>query len=42
MGLMGFSLIRVFVKVVNIPKEILIPIIFTLTFCRCIMLITIP
>ena len=32
MGLMGFSLIRVFVKVVNIPKEILIPVIFTLTF----------
>ena len=32
MGLMGFSLIRVFVKVVNIPKEILLPVIFTLTF----------
>jgi putative tricarboxylic transport membrane protein len=32
MGVMGFSLIRVFVKVVNIPKEILLPVIFTLTF----------
>lgn len=32
MGFFGFSLIRVFVKVVNIPKEILLPIIFILTF----------
>lgn len=32
MGIFGFSLIRLFVKVVNIPKEILLPIIFTLTF----------
>ena len=32
MGIMGFSMIRVFVKVVNIPKEILLPVIFTLTF----------
>ena len=28
----GFSLIRVFSKVVNVPKEILIPIIFMMTF----------
>ena len=27
MGLMGFSLIRVFTKVVNVPKKILLPII---------------
>ena len=32
MGLFGFSLIRLFVKVINIPKEILLPVIFTLTF----------
>lgn len=32
MGIFGFSLIRVFVKVVNIPKKILLPIIFCLTF----------
>ncbi len=32
MGLFGFSLIRVFTKVMNIPKNILVPIIFTLTF----------
>ncbi len=32
MGILGFSLIRLFVKVINIPKEILLPIIFVLTF----------
>lgn len=32
MGIFGFSLIRIFVKVVNIPKEILLPVIFCLTF----------
>lgn len=32
MGIFGFSLIRVFVKVVNVPKKILLPIIFCLTF----------
>lgn len=32
MGIFGFSLIRVFVKVVNIPKEIMLPVIFVLTF----------
>lgn len=32
MGTFGFSLIRLFVKVINIPKEILLPIIFVLTF----------
>lgn len=32
MGFFGFSLIRLFVKVINIPKEILLPIIFVLTF----------
>ncbi|MDD3339414.1 MAG: tripartite tricarboxylate transporter permease [Lachnospiraceae bacterium] len=32
MGLFGFSLIRVFSKVINVPKEILIPIIFVMTF----------
>lgn len=32
MGFFGFSLIRLFVKVINIPNEILLPIIFTLTF----------
>ncbi|SNS00221.1 putative tricarboxylic transport membrane protein [Anaerovirgula multivorans] len=32
MGILGFSSIRLFVKVVNVPKKILIPIIFTLTF----------
>lgn len=32
MGLFGFSLIRVFSKVINVPKEILIPVIFIMTF----------
>ncbi|RCX19358.1 putative tricarboxylic transport membrane protein [Anaerobacterium chartisolvens] len=32
MGAFGFSLIRVFSKVINVPKEILIPIIFVMTF----------
>lgn len=32
MGLFGFSLIRLFSKVINVPKEILIPIIFIMTF----------
>lgn len=32
MGIFGFSLIRVFVKVINIPKTILLPVVFTLTF----------
>ncbi len=32
MGLFGFSLIRVFTKVINVPRTILLPIIFTLTF----------
>lgn len=32
MGIFGFSLIKIFVKVVNIPKEILLPVIFCLTF----------
>lgn len=32
MGIFGFSLIRVFVRVINIPKKILIPIILILTF----------
>lgn len=32
MCIFGFSLIRLFVKVVNIPKEIMLPIIFVLTF----------
>ncbi|MFA5659653.1 MAG: tripartite tricarboxylate transporter permease, partial [Oscillospiraceae bacterium] len=32
MGLFGFSLIRLFVKVINVPKQVLLPIIFTLTF----------
>lgn len=32
MGVLGFSAIRQFVKVTNVPKQILIPIIFTLTF----------
>jgi putative tricarboxylic transport membrane protein len=32
MGLFGFSLIRLFVKVVNVPNKILIPLIFALTF----------
>ncbi|PHV70239.1 C4-dicarboxylate ABC transporter permease [Sporanaerobium hydrogeniformans] len=32
MGFFGFSLIRIFTKVINIPKEILLPIVFTLTF----------
>ena len=32
MGAMGFSLIRLFVKVVNIPKKYLMPVIFILTF----------
>ena len=32
MGVMGFSLIRLFVKVVNIPKKYLMPAIFLLTF----------
>lgn len=32
MGLFGFSLIKVFAKVMNIPKGILVPIIFVLTF----------
>lgn len=31
MGIMGFSMIRVFAKVINIPKDILIPVIFMLT-----------
>jgi putative tricarboxylic transport membrane protein len=32
MGLFGFSLIRLFVKVINVPKKYLMPIIFVLTF----------
>lgn len=32
MGLFGFSLIRLFVKVINIPKKYLMPIIFVMTF----------
>lgn len=32
MGLFGFSAIRLFVKVINIPKKYLMPIIFTMTF----------
>ena len=32
MGLFGFSLIRFFVKVINVPQKILIPLIFSLTF----------
>lgn len=32
MGLFGFSLIKLFVKVINVPAKILIPLIFTLTF----------
>lgn len=32
MGLLGFSLIRLFVKVINIPKKYLMPVIFVLTF----------
>ena len=32
MGLFGFSLIKLFVKVINVPSKILIPLIFTLTF----------
>ena len=32
MGCFGFSLIRVFSRVVNVPKEILIPVIFMMTF----------
>ncbi len=32
MGAFGFSLIKVFSKVINVPKEILIPIIFVMTF----------
>ncbi len=32
MGIFGFSLIRLFVKVINVPKKILIPLIFSLTF----------
>ena len=31
MGLFGFSAIRLFVKVINIPKKYLMPIIFTMT-----------
>ncbi len=32
MGMFGFSLIKLFVKVINVPKKILIPLIFSLTF----------
>jgi len=32
MGIFGFSSIRLFVKIINIPKTILVPIIFSLTF----------
>ncbi len=32
MGIFGFSLIKLFSKVINVPKEILIPIIFVMTF----------
>lgn len=32
MGLFGFSLIRLFVKVINVPKKYLMPIIFVMTF----------
>ncbi|MDN5314883.1 MAG: putative tricarboxylic transport rane protein [Clostridiales bacterium] len=32
MGAFGYSLIRLFVKVINIPKEILLPIVLILTF----------
>ena len=32
MGLMGFSLIRLFMKVVNVPVHILLPIIVMMTF----------
>lgn len=32
MGCFGFSLIRLFVKVINVPKKYLLPIIFVLTF----------
>ena len=32
MGLFGFSAIRLFVKVINIPKKYLMPIIFPMTF----------
>lgn len=32
MGLFGFSLIRVFVQVINVPKKYLMPLIFVMTF----------
>ena len=32
MGLLGFSVIRLFVKVINVPKKYLMPIIFVMTF----------
>ncbi|MDC7245130.1 MAG: tripartite tricarboxylate transporter permease [Sphaerochaetaceae bacterium] len=32
MGIFGFSLIRLFVKVINVPKKYLLPLIFSLTF----------
>ena len=32
MGLFGFSMIRVFAKVMNTPKNILVPVVFVLTF----------
>lgn len=32
MGLLGFSLIKAFSNVMNVPKNILVPVIFTLTF----------
>ncbi len=32
MGLFGFSMIRLFTKVMNIPKNILVPVVFVLTF----------
>lgn len=32
MGFFGFSLIRIFAQVINVPKKILIPIIFLMTF----------
>lgn len=32
MAIFGFSLIRLFVKIINVPKNILLPVIFVLTF----------